>query len=265
MPIADPYQAALREALVGAVDRKLLRDRRRAVARRAVLAMAAVAAVVAVFVAATLPDDRADASIDIEVRDGRIFVRLLDLESRPDEIAAAMRNAGIDVVVEEAPVGPSNVGRFVAAADTQGGPNGPALKIARDGSTTGFTSFSVPQDYAGVLRLSFGRKAAPGEEWRTPSDATETGEILECREIRGLTAVEASQQLAGGPASSIAWQAAGIGNLEPGAELQEYATWRVIHLVSWSGGRVVVILTEHGQWPYPGDPPPLVPPSCKGK
>jgi hypothetical protein len=261
MPIADPYQAKLREALVGAVDTKLVRDRRRAVARRAALAMGAVAAVVAVFIAATLPNDRAQASIDVEVRDGRIFVHLLDLESRPEEIVAAMRNAGIDVVLEEAPVGPSNVGRFVGAVATQ---SGPALKIARAGGTEAFTSFSVPEGYAGVLRLSVGRKAAPGEQWRTASDATAKGEILECRELRGLTAVEASRQLAGGPASSIAWQAAGIGNLEPGAELGEYATWRVINLLSWGDGRVVVILTVDGRWPYLIDPP-QVDPSCKGK
>jgi hypothetical protein len=262
MPIADPYQAKLREALVGAVETKLMRDRRRAVARRAVFAMAVIVALVAVFFAAALPNDRAQASIDVEARDGRIFVHLLDLESRPEEIVAAMRNAGIDVVLEEAPVGPSNVGRFVGFAGTQGGAE---LKVARVGGTEAFTSFSVPQDFAGVVRLSVGRKAAPGEQWRTASDATEKGEILECREIRGLTAVEASQQLAGGPASTIAWQVAGLGNLEPGAELQEYASFRVINLMSWSDGRVVVILTEHGQWPYPGDPPPIVPPSCKGK
>src|SRR5688572_30699381 len=261
MPIADPYQARLREALVGAVDTKLVRDRRRAVARRTVLAMAAIAAVVGTVVTITLPDNRAQASIDVDVRDGRIVVRLLDLESRPEEIVAAMRNAGIDVVLEEAPVGPSNVGRFVGAFATKSGPD---LKVARAGGTEAFTSFSVPEGYDGVLRLSVGRKAAPGEQWRAASDATEKGEILECREIRGLTAVEASRELAGGPASTIAWQAVGR-NLEPGAELLEYATWRVINLVSFADGRVVVNLSEHGQWPYISDPPPLVPPSCKGK
>ena len=261
MPIADPFQAKLRAALVGAVETKLVRARRRTRLRRAALAMAALVAVAATVFTVALPNDRAQASIDVEVRDGRIFVRLLDLESRPEEIVAAMRNAGIDVVLEEAPVGPSTVGRFVGGVATQ---SGPALKVARAGGTEAFTSFSVPQDYAGVLRLSVGRKAAPGEQWRTASDATEKGEILECREIRGLTAVEAARELAGGPASTIAWQAVGQ-NLEPGAELQEYATWRVINLLTFEDGRVVVNLSEHGQWPYISDPPPVVPPSCKGK
>jgi hypothetical protein len=261
MPIADPYQAKLREALVGAVETKRVRDRRRAVARRAVLAMAAIVAVVATIVTITLPNDRARAAIDIEVRDDRIFVRLLDLESRPDEIVAAMRNAGIDVVVDEAPVGPSNVGRFVGYTSTE---RGAEVQIARDNSVS-FTSFSVPQDFAGVLRLSLGRTAAAGEEWRAASDATAKDEVLACRELRGLTAVEASRQLAGAPAS-VSWFAVRVGILEPGAELlPPYDTWRVIDLLSFSDGRVVVSLTVDGQWPYPTDPPPKVPLSCKGK
>ena len=262
MPIADPYQAKLREALVGAVATKRVRDRRRTVARRGVLAIAAIVAVVATVVTITLPDDRADASIDVEVREGRVFVRLLDFESRPDEIVAAMRNTGIDVVVDEAPVGPSNVGRFVGYTSTQ---SGAGIHVVRAGSTLAFTSFSVPEDFAGVLRLSLGRRAAVGEQWRASSDATAKDEVLSCRELRGLTALEASHQLAGAPAS-ISWHVVPGGVLEPGAELSPpYDTWRVIEVLSPSQGLVVVNLTADGQWPYLTDPPPQVNPSCKGK
>ena len=43
MPIADPYQAKLRDALVGAVETKRVRQHRRAVARGVAFAMAGLA------------------------------------------------------------------------------------------------------------------------------------------------------------------------------------------------------------------------------
>jgi hypothetical protein len=259
MPMANAHEEALRRALVDAVGTKLARDRRRAVARRAALAMVAFLAVVATVVTFTLPDNRADASIEVEVRDGATYVRLLDFESRPDEIVGALRNAGLDVVVDPAPVGPSNVGRFVGIGTTGSG----RVDVVGD-RTKSFTSFIVRPNFVGQLRLVLGREAAPGEEWRAPSDATAKDEVLECRELRGLTAAEAARALADEPVS-VSWLSAFTGNLEPGAELGAYANWRVIDLVAWSDRRVVATLSETGEWPYPGERPPLVPPSCKGK
>jgi hypothetical protein len=259
VPVADAYQDALRQALVGAVPTKLARDRRRAATRRVVVAMALLVAVLGTIVTVTLPDDRADASIEVEVRDGTMFVRLLDVESRPDEIVGELRNAGLDVTIELVPVGPSNIGRFVSMTSTESG-----IGHVSD-STHSFMSFTVPLGFAGKLRLGVGRRADPGEEWRAPSDATAKDEVLECRILRGLTAAEAAREMADVPAS-VSWNAVGIGNLEPGAELEApYPNWRVVDVLSWSDGRVIVSLTETGQWPYLTNPPPQVPPSCKGK
>jgi hypothetical protein len=132
------------------------------------------------------------------------------------------------------------------------------------GATPSFMSFTVPPDFVGQLRLALGREAAPGEEWKAPSDATERNEVLACRKLRGLTAAEAARQLAD-VAVTVTWTDPVLGNLEPGAENGAHASWRVVNVLSFSDRRVVVILTETGQWPYATDPPPQVPPSCKGK
>ena len=259
MPIADPYQAALRDALVGAVETKLVRQRRRARTRRVALTMAAIVAVVATVVTVTLPDDRADASLEVAARDGLLFVRLVDFESRPNEIVAALRNAGIDAEVEAVPVGPSNVGRFVGASTTQGR----GINIVHDRRFS-FSTFSVPEDFQGLLRLSLGRRAEQGEMWRAASDATAEGEVLACRRIRGLTPAEAARLVADAPAT-VSWLAARDGALEPGAELRPpYDTWRVVDALSPSGGLVAMILTSDGQWPYLTEPKPQVDPNCKG-
>ena len=260
MPIADPYQAKLREALVGAVQTKVARDRRRAVVRRAALATAALIAVVATVVTIALPNDRAEASIDIQVRDGTVFLRLLDLENRPEEIVGALRNAGIDAVVESVPVGPSNVGRFVGSASTQS----TGMRTVRD-SRFSFTSFEIPLDFDGVLTLSLGRAAAQGEVWTAASDATAKGEVLGCRAVRGLTAAEAARAVADMPVT-VRWEGPPGVQLPPGAALSPpYASWRVVDLVAPTVDRVVITLTEDGHWPFAPPAPPPVDPSCKGK
>ena len=259
MPTADPYQAKLRQALVDAVEVKRRRQHRQAVTRRVAFAFVAMVAVVATVVTITLPDDRAEASIEVEIRDGSVFVRLLDLEARPQEIVGALRSAGIDAIVEEVPVGPSNVGRFVGSSSEQA----EAIHIFREAGST-FTSFSLPQNYEGLLRLRVGRAAAPGEQWSASSSATAKGEVLACRSLGGLTPAEASSRLDGARAR-VTWLAVPDGLLEPGAELHApYADWRVIDALSPSEGLVVIRLTADGRWPYLIEPPTQVDPSCKG-
>jgi hypothetical protein len=260
MPIADPFQAKLRAALVGAVETKFVRERRRARLRRAALAMAAIVAVLAAVITVALPDERADASIEIDARDGLLVVRLVDFENRPEQIVGALRNAGINAEVDPVPVGPSNVGRFVGsfASEERG------ITIYHDSRRFSFASFSIPQEYQGLLRLKLGRKAEPGEMWQAASDATAKGEALACRPIRGLTPAEATRLVADAHAT-VSWLPAGSGALEPGAELQSpYNTWRVVDALSPSAGLVAIVLTEDGQWPYLTEPKPLVDPSCKG-
>ncbi|MEO8693868.1 MAG: hypothetical protein ABI658_10140 [Acidimicrobiales bacterium] len=259
MPIADPYKAALRQALVGAVETKLVRERRRARLRRAALAMAAIVAVVATVITVALPEDRAEATLEIDQRDGMIVVRLVDFENRPEQIVGALRNAGINAEVDPVPVGPSNVGHFVGSSSTDGG----GLTIYHD-TRFSFSSFAIPQEYKGLVRLKLGRRAAPGELWHAASDATAKGELLACRPIRGLTPAEATPLVDDAPAT-LSWLPAGGGPLAPGAELQPpYNTWRVVDALSPSAGLVSIIVTENGEWPYLTDPKPQVDPSCKG-
>lgn len=258
MPIADPYRAALRDALVSAVETKLVRQRRRARTRRVALTMAAIVAIVATVVTVTLPDDRADASLEVAASDGLLVVRLIDFESRPDEIVGALRNAGINAEVEAVPVGPSNVGRFVGASATEDR----AIKIVHDRRFS-FASFSVPEGFQGLLRLSLGRRAEQGEQWRAASDATAEGELLACLRVRGLTPSEAARLVADVPAS-VSWVAIPDGVLEPGTELRPpYATWRVVDALAPSAGLVAMTLTADGQWPFLTDVP-QVDPNCKG-
>jgi hypothetical protein len=260
MPVSDPYKAELRDALVGAVATKLARERRRAVMRRVAFAAVVLAALVGAFVTVTLPNDRAEARIDVEVHDGSVSVRLLDFENRPDEIVGALRNAGIDASVKEVPVGPSNVGRFVGYSS----PTGATLTIS-DGGRFSFLAFSVSQGFSGVLQLSLGRAAASGEQWAVTSDATAKGEALACRDLRSLTAREASSRVAGAHAT-VSWLAIPGGTLAPGAELAEpYANWRVVDVLSPDANVVVMHLTADGSWPYLTQPPPAIDPSCKGK
>ena len=138
MPIVDSHQSQLRDALVGAVATKRARQRRRAVVGRVAFAVIVAAALVATVVTVTGRDDQAEASLQIKVQDGTVVVRLIDLENRPEEIIGALRNAGLDASVEQVPVGPSNVGRFVGSAGSAG--TGPVSVI--DGTANSYVSFN---------------------------------------------------------------------------------------------------------------------------
>ena len=260
MPVADPYQAQLRGALVGAVATKLARQRRRAMFRRAAFATVAVAALLVAVITVTLPNDRASASIQVETRDGSVVVRLLDFENSPDEIVGALRNGGIDASVEEVPVGPSNVGHFVSLSSDEGG----AIHIVQ-GNEGSYSAFSVPQNLGGLLQLKLGRVAQPAEQWASASDATAKGEVLSCRDLRGLTALEAFRLVADTNAT-VSWMTFPGETLAPGAEtVAPYASWRVIDALSPSAGLVLIRLTVDGSWPFLTQPPPQTDPSCKGK
>jgi hypothetical protein len=261
MPVADPYQAALRDALVRAAPAARARARRRAIRQRVGFALVFALVVVASIVTVALPDDRVDARIDVQARDGRTYARLLDLESRPDEIVAALRNAGVNATVALVPVGPSNVGRFVGSVSS-----GPGAFKTTEGNTHSYKAFSLDQGYTGELVLQLGRLAADGEQWRSASNAMAKDEALSCRDIYGLTPVEATQALERARVS-LRWIDARSGrNLEGGEEMRApYANWKVIDALSFSLNEAVVRLTEHGEWPYGIEAPPRVDPSCKGR
>lgn len=259
MPIADPYEQALRDALVRAVPVQLARSRRRAVRRRAVFALVISLALIGTIVTVALPEDRADAQIDVVTRDGQVYARLLDLETRPGEIVAALANVGITATVETVPVGPSNVGRFLSAGGSM-----PANFRIMDGDRFSYRAFSVAADFRGELRITLGRPAADGEQWRGVSNAMAKDEVFSCHNIYGLTPVEATRALSGITAS-VRWMDARAGqDVAQGAELREpYASWRVIDAVSFGPGQAIILLTADGSWPYLTDKP-KVDPNCKG-
>jgi len=260
MPIADSHQSQLRDALVGAVETKRTRQRRRAVMRRVAFAVVIAAALVASVVSVTGRDDKAEASLQIKVQDGTVVVRLIDLEDRPDEIIGALRNAGLDASVELVPVGPSNVGRFVGSSGSAG--TGPVS--VTEGNAYSYVGFSVPQDFRGVLKLKLGRAAAPGERWIASSDAMAKGEPLACKNLYGLTVSEATRELAR-TSASVRWLALPGGLVAAGAQLDEpYAHWHVVDALATSPDDVLIGITADGSWPFLTKVP-QVDPSCKGK
>jgi hypothetical protein len=265
MPVADSSQTqmrdALRNALVKAVPRQVARARRRAHRRRIVFALVVGLALVTTIVTFALPDQRADARIDVEQRDGKVYVQLLDFESRPDEIVRALANAGINATVELVPVGPSNVGRFIGSTTSD-----TAYFSSSDRFADGYRGFSINDDYKGQLSLELGRPAEAGETWRGAGNALARGEVLACRDLVGKTAAEAISAIHD-VAASIRWFAVNDGNqvvvlAEPTGE---YVNWRVIDALSIASNSAVIRITRDGSWPFLIERQPAIDPSCKGR
>lgn len=186
---SDEFLEDLRSQLLDAADRMeesapapAPASRSRRTGRRLAALAAAAALVVAVTVGALLATggDHASAGLEVIDQGDHLEIRLTDVETRPDEIEAAARAAGVDVAVEEVPVGPGNVGRFIGSY-ADGTP--PYLTIDENDPTSAFMGFSIPAEYPGQLRLLLGRAAQPGEEWRAASWATAKGGLLECQEV----------------------------------------------------------------------------------
>lgn len=174
-----PFERALRDELMAAARR----PPRKRLPRTALAAIAAVAAITLV-IGVSVTGDPTPAGADVEVTraDGRVIVRLTDQANRPEEIQAALEPEGLDIRVAGAPVGPSNVGRFVGqiatAADLVD-----LEHIRVDGVT--FMGFSLPEGWDGTLTLLVGRPAAPGETYEAASNAFAPGEPLACTDTLG--------------------------------------------------------------------------------
>lgn len=163
------------------------RRTRRRVAQR--VAGAAVALLAAVGIGAfALQDEPASAGVRVEERNGLVYVRLTDVEYRPDVIEDAARDAGIALTVEAVPTGPSLVGRFIAYEQV-GEDTGELRKLDADGPA--FGGFAIPADFDGRLVLQVGRPAAENEPYFSFSNALADGEPLACSGVIGRTAQEA--------------------------------------------------------------------------
>jgi len=244
--VSESFEARLRAQLMEAADRQPRRPRQRRVLAAAAAAVAAGATAV---VALTGPSP-AGADVEITVRDGRMEVRVTDLETRPDTIAEALEEAGLDVEVRPVPVGPSNVGRFVGSA----GIAVPEL-TPLDGTSQSYTGFSIPADYDGALELYVGRAAGDGETYHTGSDAYAPAEPLSCRGLYGVTAAAAAQRLADAPIE-VAFRpfSDGAPSADPlpsgDVAASPFAQWRVVDAASLSEESVEIFLTEDGESPF---------------
>lgn len=172
--MTSPFERALRDELMTATRR----PPRRRVARSGLAGVLAVAAT-ALLIGSSLLGDPTPAGADVEVthENGRVIVRLTDLANTPEAIEAALDPEGLDIHVASAPVGPSNVGRFVGQLTTDA--DIVDLDYIRvDGVT--FMGFSLPEHWDGSLTLLLGRAAGPGEVYETSSNAFAPGEPLAC-------------------------------------------------------------------------------------
>jgi hypothetical protein len=190
------FVEALREDLV----RAAVRQHRRRAARRHQIA-AALGTAACLLVGGMLVVSRpvpARADVRVEVGGGRVVVTLADLEHDPREIEAGLRAAGLHVTVSAAPVGPSEVGRFVGNA-TNGALPLDLRTIGADANRATFAGFSVPVGWSGTLDLRIGRPARGDEPYDSFTDAFAPGEPLACRALIGRTAAEVAHLLATSP------------------------------------------------------------------
>jgi hypothetical protein len=169
------FETALRDELMAAA-RRPPRRRGEKVAVAAVL-VAFVAGLVWVGIGSVSGSPPAAADIHVSHEDGRVVVRLTDLQNTPEGIERATDKAGLDIEVKGVPAGPSQLGRFVGSAVDRGGADD--VKYQRKGGVT-FVAFSLPEHWPGELTLYLGQPAKPGEFYQTSSDAYAKGEPLAC-------------------------------------------------------------------------------------
>ena len=251
MSTSSSWDAALRAELVAAARRQQRRRRqrpRRAAAGTAVLVAVAVTAL-------ALRPDEATAEILVERTEDRIVITLLELQEDPHEAEAELRAAGFDVAIELVPAGPSAVGRFVGTTDSG---DLPAELVPAPGSGTSFTTFSLPLDWDGALRLHVGRPARPGEAYLGFSDALAPGEPLACLPLPGASAATAATAVAGRAVDVDfrRFDAPSAPPLRPEELRGPFATWPVLRADAIAPGQVIVWLLPPGTsspMPTPGD------------
>lgn len=180
--MSDDWFDEMRSEVLGARRRLVAtRERRRRSAR--MVAIAAAVVLVAATAGVFMSREQAAAGVDV-ARDGSdLVVRLTDLESDPSEVEQAAADAGLDVQVDEVPVGSAMVGRFVSAdGDTLPG----EVRTVDEHGVGTFDGFRVPAGFTGTIRLHLGRAAKAGESWVVRSDATAPGEPLACTDLSAL-------------------------------------------------------------------------------
>lgn len=194
----DEFLEQLRDE-VGAAARRGATPARRRSPVPAALAAAAVVLVVSVAGFLALSSDPVAAGVEVLRDDRGVLVRLTGTGAPADAIEQAAAAEGLDVTVDEVPVGPSNVGRFVSAT----GSELPEFVELIDADGTGTArGIRIPFDFEGDVALSVGRPARDDEAWAVASDATRRGELLACEPVQGMDLREAAD-LASSAAGSV--------------------------------------------------------------
>jgi hypothetical protein len=253
--VDPPLIPGLGEELTAAAGRLHRRRRRRL--QLATAGAMAVVFVAAMAVTATIDAPPAAAGLEITERNGRIDVRLTDVETRPEVVEHALEDANIDAEVVAAPVSPSLVGRFVSLAATESD-----LQIEwvdGDGSTA--AGFSVPIGFSGHLELTLGRPARNGEGYVAQGSALSAGEPLACSDLLGHPALDLAEIAAEHPNIRFDVRPQGEGGVEPPVPVVElttgpYANWRILEVKAVAPEAVLVLLTADGQPPSGGVLPP---------
>lgn len=243
---ASPFQSALREELRAAAIRDLRRRRTR---RRSGFLASAVAALAAIFGAITvITVDPAAADVEVRIRDGLVEVRIVGEGTTPDEVREAMEDAGLRVVVDGPPVGPSLVGRFVLVQLDD--PSAREVEYL-DSDGYGFDGFVVPEGWSGRLLIRVGARADGDETYEVGSDAFAAGEPLDCaregtmlRDLRtALDELNVTVRAPGLAPIPLTDQAPG-----------QFADWYVVSASALSAADVLLLVQEEQPTPAAGDP-----------
>jgi len=133
------------------------------------------------------------AAVEITTDGDYLEVRFLDLSAEEDTIEAAIREAGLDVDINLVPVSPSLVGTLVASSETPRSRDTIAWEYTAPSEAGVPSAVRVPTSYQGVLSLTIGRPAQPGESYASAAISAELpGELLHCGSITGATASHAA-------------------------------------------------------------------------
>jgi hypothetical protein len=249
----------LGEELTAAAGRLHRRRRRRL--RAAAAGSLAVVFIAAMAVTATIDAPPAAAGLEITERDGRVEVRLTDIETRPHVVEDALEAADIDADVAAVPVSPSLIGQFIRIS----GSNDAGIEPL-DGDGLSAPGFSVSAGFDGHLDLSLGRPAEAGEALLAFGNALSAGEPLECLDLLGAPVRQLADVAAAHPDLEITVRPFAADGPEPALTAIEvasspYADWILIDARTFAADAVGFDATADGL-PAGSDVPPPPPTGC---
>lgn len=169
------------EELESALERAAL-GRRRRVRPSPAAALAVVALVVAGTLGslAVLGKDSADAStIAVRVEGHYLFIRIVRPSADPNEVVHDLAGADLRSRLVEAPTGPSRVGQLISLS-----------ALGNGVTSSGRLDVRVPIGWPGIIEVSQGVPANPGQTYTAVTNAFEDDEPLGCLSSLGATVAQ---------------------------------------------------------------------------